>query len=197
MRKLGPYINEIIPHRPEFSQLQVVGVNKQNELNSQAFNDLNENEILVNNTWTNPNLFDDKHSANNNNNNDAAVLNPYADVNIDFVGEEDPLASHPDVIEPPIFGPAVVFGGQTARWTGGDSENQGIVALESRLNFETKAGKRVLATFEIVNIGTTAIYYDWKKLPDTNPFDLINPNVQRFYFDTRSSEFSFILKSTI
>ena len=67
-----------------------------------------------------------------------------------------------DVVQPPVFGPSIVFGGQSAKWTGNSNENLGIVALESRLNFETKAGKRVLATFEIVNTGTTTIYYDWK-----------------------------------
>lgn len=76
--------------------------------------------------------------------------------------DEDIFASHPDVVPVPIFGPCIVFGGQTANWTGNDNENVGIVALESRLNFETKAGKRVLANFEIHNIGTTSIYYDWR-----------------------------------
>ena len=65
-------------------------------------------------------------------------------------------------MQPPVFGPSIIFGGQNAKWTGNDNENFGIIALESRLNFETKAGKRVLATFEIVNTGTTTIYFDWK-----------------------------------
>ena len=72
------------------------------------------------------------------------------------------LADIPDISQDPIFGPAVIFGGQLARWTGNDTENSGIIALESRLNFETKAGKRVAATFEIINSGTTSIYFEWR-----------------------------------
>lgn len=101
--------------------------------------------------------------------------------------QEGLLADHPDVISQPIFGPALIFGGQMARWTGNSSENAGLIALESRLNFETKAGKRVSATFEIFNCGTTAIYFDWRRIPDSNPFDIVNAKTQRFYFDTRSS----------
>lgn len=97
---------------------------------------------------------------------------------------EDPFAEHPDVIQPPIFGPCVVFGGQTARWSGGDGENVGIVALESRLNFETKAGKRVLATFEIFNIGTTVIYYDWKVRDLLNI--IVKQNVIKFVIQFRN-----------
>ena len=76
--------------------------------------------------------------------------------------DDDVLASYEDVVDEPIFGPCLEFGGQTAHWTGGEPVNDGIVALESRLNFETKAGKRVLATFEIFNAGTCCVYYDWK-----------------------------------
>ena len=43
-------------------------------------------------------------------------------------------------MQPPVFGPSIVFGGQNAKWTGNENENAGIIALESRLNFETKAG---------------------------------------------------------
>lgn len=76
--------------------------------------------------------------------------------------ESGRLGDIPDMGQDPIFGPAVIFGGQLARWTGNDTENSGIIALESRLNFETKAGKRVTATFEIINTGTTSIYFDWR-----------------------------------
>lgn len=126
--------------------------------------DKNNNEIdsrsmtknfLVNDTWTNPKIYENgsKNDNSETNNFNKHYLLDTAD---------DPFQEHPDIIQTPIFGPCVVFGGQTAKWTGNEMNNKGVVALESRLNFETKAGKRVLATFEILNIGTTAIYYDWK-----------------------------------
>ena len=136
---MEPLINELIPIRPDFENLKVVG---QNMLNNRII------EKTKNDTWSNPIVFDLINNSNKANN-EADHLN-------------DPFFGLPDVIEPPIFGPCIVFGGQTARWSGGDEENVGIVAFESRLNFETKASKRVLATFEIFNIGTTVIYYDWK-----------------------------------
>ena len=140
---MEPLINELIPIRPDYENLKVVG---QNTLNNRIIEKTN------NDTWSNPIVFDlinNSNKANNETKVEADHLN-------------DPFFGLPDVIEPPIFGPCIVFGGQTARWSGGDEENVGIVALESRLNFETKASKRVLATFEIFNIGTTVIYYDWK-----------------------------------
>jgi len=140
IKDLEPLINELIPVRPDFENLKVVG---QNMFNNKII------EKTKNDTWSNPIVFDLSNKTNSETKTAADPLN-------------DPFFGLPDVIEPPIFGPCIVFGGQTARWSGGDEENVGIVALESRLNFETKASKRVLATFEIFNIGTTVIYYDWK-----------------------------------
>ena len=155
LKTLEPLINELVPHKPLLEQLQVVGRNPLNKNKSgveiQQLNDYsNLIEISVDNTWINPSI---KNTINKEN-------NPY------YINrgnsEDDALGQHPDVVEDVIFGPAILFGGQTANWTGNENENAGIVALESRLNFETKAGKRVLATFEIHNIGTTSIYFDWR-----------------------------------
>ncbi|CAF0968273.1 unnamed protein product [Brachionus calyciflorus] len=182
LKKLEPLISELIPHRPQFSRLEIIGKNPLNpndeneEVDLGPKNGSNSDYIIVDDTWINQNIINKENKENLN--------NPY------FMSEEqDPeiLAVHPNVVQGPIFGPCIVFGGQTADWTGNDLENAGIVALESRLNFETKAGKRVLATFEIHNIGTTSIYYDWRKLQDPNPFQMTNSKVQRFYFDTRSN----------
>lgn len=145
-------MEELVPHKPEFDELQLIGKNPLKPKTSDESK--NSQEFIINNTWINQKLFD-KESTNQN----ANEMNPYY-INVD--NYDDVLASHVDVIAQPVFGPSIIFGGQPARWTGNDNENFGIVALESRLNFETKAGKRVLATFEIVNTGTAAIYYDWK-----------------------------------
>jgi hypothetical protein len=144
-----------------FEELQVVGRNpfqiKPDVEIQQLMDNSNLNDMSVDNTWVNPNITNMQNQD-----------NPY------YIkrgnGDDDVLAEHPDVVEDVIFGPALLFGGQTANWTGNDNENLGIVALESRLNFETKAGKRVLATFEIHNIGTTSIYYDWRVQSDQITF---------------------------
>lgn len=180
LKQLDPLINELVPHRPQFSRLELVGRNpfilKESESEQSEKNDSKSDYIVIDDTWINKNIVNQENKENTN--------NPYL---ISQEQEPEVLADHPDVIQAPIFGPCIVFGGQTADWTGNDIENAGLIALESRLNFETKAGKRVLATFEILNIGTTSVYYDWRKLPDLNPFDMNNQKVQRFYFDTRSS----------
>jgi hypothetical protein len=145
-----------VPHRPLFEELQVIGRNpsdvaKQQDIELQQL--MENSNMSVDNTWVNPNIASMQQQASQD--------NPYFLKRSD--GEDDGvLGQHPDVVEDVIFGPALLFGGQAANWTGNDNENLGIVALESRLNFETKAGKRVLATFEIHNIGTTSIYYDWR-----------------------------------
>ena len=161
MKKLEPLVDEIVTHKVDFADLQVIGVNKQNELNRiERERNFKHLECDKNsNTWANPEIFDGEYTNEKIQMNERN--NPYADINIDM-GSDDPLSAHPDVNDGPLFGPCVVFGGQTVQWTGGDSENFGIIALESRLNFETKAGKRVLATFEIISVGTTTIYYDWR-----------------------------------
>jgi len=147
---LGPLIKAVVPHRPDFRELQVVG-----RVCERAGKERNQEGpgigFEVNDTWCNPLVFDQGKEANSESNNHYLVDTA-----------EDPFKDVADIVSEPVFGPCVSFGGQAARWTGNDASNLGVVALESRLNFETKAGKRVLATFEVYNMGTTAVYYDWK-----------------------------------
>lgn len=155
MNELQPLINELADHRVQFSSLQVLGRNPLlNETKIQE-TELKPiiNEFVVNSTWANPKIYESEEKITENSE------NPYMIENSD---SSDPFVEHPNIIPPPVFGPCIIFGGQTAKWTGSEPENLGLIALESRLNFETKAGKRVLATFEIINIGTSVIYYDWK-----------------------------------
>ncbi len=148
---LEPLIKEVVPHRPDFSELQVVGKTYQNGTKSFS-NERPGIGFEVNDTWCNPVVFDHGKNTNSDSNNNHYLTET----------AEDPFQDVPDVISEPVFGPCLSFGGQAAKWTGNDTRNLGVIALESRLNFETKAGKRVMATFEIINIGTTAIYYNWK-----------------------------------
>ncbi|XP_052073904.1 MYCBP-associated protein-like isoform X2 [Mytilus californianus] len=102
-----------------------------------------------------------------------------------------------------VFGPSLNFAGQPARWIGDGYSYQGQVGIEGRVTFETYSGDRVTSYLYIVNDGTTAVYYDWKKLPKDNPFDLVHQQVQRFYFNNSSGvilpgetmKFPFVFKS--
>lgn len=74
----------------------------------------------------------------------------------------DPLRDHPDVHPAPVFGPSLQFAGQAARWTGDSFSFQGQVGIEARVSFETFSAHRTTSFLEIINDGTTAVYYDWK-----------------------------------
>jgi hypothetical protein len=188
LKNLQPLIEELLPFKPNFEQLEVIGSNstklveKQRAKTADNISINQKNELTSSNTWINDDILKNaKENADLNNIN----KNPYILDDIDEAN--DPLSAYNDVIEQPINVPCIIFSGQIAQWTGNNTENTDIVAIESRLNFETKAGKRVSAVFEIVNIGSTTIYYDWVKIPDDNPFEIVNSKTQRFYFDTRRS----------
>ena len=74
----------------------------------------------------------------------------------------DPLRDYADVYPETVLGPSILFAGQPARWTGETSNFKGHVGIEARVTFETYAGQRATSFLEIVNDGTTAVYYDWK-----------------------------------
>ncbi|XP_045166517.2 MYCBP-associated protein-like isoform X4 [Mercenaria mercenaria] len=103
----------------------------------------------------------------------------------------------------PVFGPSIQFAGQAARWTGDSYSFKDQVGIEARVNFETFSGDRVTSYLTIINNGTTSVYYDWKKKPKENPFDLAQASVQRFYFNNSSGvilpgetmKFPFVFKS--
>ncbi|XP_067933605.1 MYCBP-associated protein-like [Watersipora subatra] len=121
------------------------------------------------------------------------------------VGDEnqDPLSNLPDVYTPPMFGPAIKFAGELLQWTGDSYGSLDTTAVDARVTFEAHAGCRSTSILEIINLGTTAMYFSWKMLPKSNPFDLVNANVQRFYFNTSSGvilpgqtlNFPFVFKS--
>ena len=79
-----------------------------------------------------------------------------------IVWHRDPLGDHPDVHPQPVFGPSLLFAGQPARWTGDGCSFSDQVGIEARVTFETHASQRTTSYLELVNDGTTAIYYDWK-----------------------------------
>lgn len=75
---------------------------------------------------------------------------------------QDPLAKHPDVYTPPIFGPCIKFAGQMLQWSGDSHSSNDKVAVDARVTFEGYAGCRSTSVLEIINLGTTAMYFSWK-----------------------------------
>ncbi|XP_033725528.1 MYCBP-associated protein-like isoform X2 [Pecten maximus] len=173
--ELQPIIDELDPHQPEFDALEVVGSNQ-----PRVRQERQETELE----------FTD-------------ILDKYPDEDEENEENLDPLRNHPDVHPEPIFGPSINFAGQPARWTGDGYSFQDQVGIEARVTFEAYAKDRVTSYLYIVNDGTTAVYYDWKKVPKDNPFDLVHQNVQRFYFNNSSGvilpgetmKFPFVFKS--
>lgn len=103
-----------------------------------------------------------------------------------------------------ITGPSLQFNRFAARWTGDSHSLKGSVAHGARVTFEAYSGERTTSFLQLVNDGTTTVYYDWKKIAKVNPFEgCATPKVQRFYFNTSSGvllpgeslKFPFVFKS--
>lgn len=75
---------------------------------------------------------------------------------------EDPLAMHPDVYATPMFGPAIRFAGEVLQWTGDSYTAADEIAVDARVTFEAYASCRSTSILEIINMGTTAMYFSWK-----------------------------------
>lgn len=176
-KQLQGLIEELDPHQPEFESLEVIGTaNPKRNAREPTEVDilhLDDNE-----------QFMPEHDEYE----EDAGLTPQRD------REES---------SSPVFGPSINFAGQPARWTGDSTTFVGQVGIEARVTFESYATDRVTSYLYIINDGTTAVYYDWKKLPKDNPFDLVHSNVQRFYFNNSSGvilpgetmKFPFVFKS--
>ncbi|XP_078426720.1 MYCBP-associated protein [Cetorhinus maximus] len=100
----------------------------------------------------------------------------------------DLLVDYPDVIEEPIIGPSILFSGQPARWLNDTCSHKNEVAMIVRLTFEAIAGDRVISCLQVINDGTTVIYYKWKRLPEQKHCIIKSSDswMQRFYFNTNS-----------
>ncbi|XP_076438931.1 MYCBP-associated protein-like isoform X3 [Babylonia areolata] len=178
-KQLQPIIDELSPHKPDFAGLQIIGTNDPHR--SQVAEDMESEDGLT---------IDGQESFEQAEERKAEA-------------EEDPFHNYPDVHAPPVFGPSLQFAGHTARWTGSSCSHTGQMGAEARVTFETFAETRVTSYLEIVNDGTTSIFFDWKKLPKENPFDLVQPPMQRFYFNNSSGvilpgetlHFPFVFKS--
>ena len=74
----------------------------------------------------------------------------------------------------------------TTMTTGDDKSHRGETAHEARLNFTTGEGERDSGALTVANDGTTAIYFNWKKVFKPNHFDIRREKVQRFYFNAQN-----------
>lgn len=79
-----------------------------------------------------------------------------------FTIYSDPLSVHPDVFPQPIFGPSLMIAGRSAQWNGSTHNRLGEVGISCRVVLEAKVNERVASTLDVLNDGTTAIYYSWK-----------------------------------
>ncbi|CAH1789365.1 unnamed protein product [Owenia fusiformis] len=177
-KQLAPVINDLDPHKPELTNLEIIGTSNPYPKTPSKQQIEEDGPTIISDGGMTASLDEEELNL-------------------------DPLRNHPDVIPAPIFGPSLQFAQQAARWTGDSHSFEGRVGLEARVSFECYSGQRCTSFLEIKNDGTTSIYFDWKRLPKTNPFDIVNARVQRFYFDTSNGvilpgdtmKFPFVFKS--
>ncbi|XP_006166269.3 MYCBP-associated protein, partial [Tupaia chinensis] len=115
------------------------------------------------------------------------------------------LASCPEVIPMPVLGPSLLFCGKPACWIrGSNPQDKKQVGIAVRLTFETLEGEITPSELTVVNNGTVAIWYDWRRQPQSDCFeDLKRTRLQRFYFNNRegvilpgeTKNFTFFFKS--
>ncbi|XP_078510579.1 MYCBP-associated protein isoform X3 [Lissotriton helveticus] len=117
----------------------------------------------------------------------------------------DPLEDYPDVIPELFLGPSIQFCGQPARWIGSNCSHREEIGISARMTFEALAGDKATSVMEVANDGTTAIWYEWRRLPYPAglPEICTDRSMQRFYFNTNSGvilpgdtkAFSFLFRS--
>ena len=62
-----------------------------------------------------------------------------------------------------------------------------------RVLFRGGPGEAITMHLDLVNSGTTALYYSWEQIPNVNPLDTnLHKGVQRFYFDAEGGKYTII-----
>lgn len=117
----------------------------------------------------------------------------------------DSLTNLSDMVPMPILGPSLLFCGKPACWVrGSNPEDKKNIGIGVRLTFETLEGERTSSELTVVNNGTVAIWYNWRRRPHQDFFqDLKQNKTQRFYFNNRegvilpgeTKHFTFFFKS--
>ncbi|XP_058427503.1 MYCBP-associated protein isoform X3 [Marmota monax] len=118
----------------------------------------------------------------------------------------DLLDNCPDSVSMPVLGPSLLFCGKPACWIrGSNPQDKRQVGIGVRLTFETLEGEKTSSELTVVNNGTVAIWYDWRRLPQLDSFQhLKRDRMQQFYFNNRegvilpgeTKNFTFFFKSS-
>ncbi|XP_013374538.1 PREDICTED: MYCBP-associated protein isoform X3 [Chinchilla lanigera] len=100
---------------------------------------------------------------------------------------QDFWAGPGDAAPMPILGPSLLFCGKPACWIRGrNPQDESQVGIGVRLTFETLEGEKTSSELTVVNNGTVAIWYDWRRRPQPDSFqDLKRTRMHRFYFNNR------------
>ncbi|XP_073444153.1 MYCBP-associated protein isoform X5 [Dendrobates tinctorius] len=118
---------------------------------------------------------------------------------------QDPLSDFPDVVPDFVLGPSLLFCGQPAVWVENSLSYREKVDISTRITFEALAGEKASSVLEVVNNGSAAVWYEWRRLPHATSLGDRHkePRVQHFYFNTNAGvilpgetqTFSFYFKS--
>ncbi|KAK6958793.1 MYCBP-associated protein-like isoform X1 [Biomphalaria glabrata] len=156
LQQLQPYIDEVSSWKPEFESLQVIGSSNPYKNTEELMLNEEEKEDIANQETE---ALQDNDTKEN--------QEPHRELKPGDV----------------LFGPSLLIDGQLAQWTGDGTSHADEIALEARVTFEGFTDQRVTSHLDVVNNGTTTIYFDWTKLGKNNPFDLNQKPIQRFYFN--------------
>lgn len=64
--------------------------------------------------------------------------------------------------------------------------------------FDGVPGETVTVHLDLVNSGTTALYYSWERIPNPNPLGTsLHEGIQRFYFDTEGGKNTYFSSNDI
>ncbi|KAF6095587.1 MYCBP associated protein [Phyllostomus discolor] len=99
----------------------------------------------------------------------------------------DLLTHYPDVTPMPVLGPSLLFCGKPACWIRGcNTQDKRQVGIAVSLTFETLEGQKTSSELTVVNNGTVALWYDWRRQSQPDCFqDLKKNRMQHFYFNNR------------
>ncbi|NWS76758.1 MYBPP protein, partial [Crotophaga sulcirostris] len=114
------------------------------------------------------------------------------------------LEDYSDVDPEAVEGPYLDFCGQPARWINYIAPHRNEIGIAARLTFEILAGEKAENSLTVSNNGTTAVWFNWMRLPQQIPSrETKGMRMPRFYFDTRpgvilpgeTRKFFFLFKS--
>ncbi|XP_036196206.1 MYCBP-associated protein isoform X1 [Myotis myotis] len=117
----------------------------------------------------------------------------------------DLLTRYQETAPMPILGPSLLFCGKPACWIrGSNPQDKKQIGIAVRLTFETVEREKTSSELTVVNNGTVAIWYDWRRQVQPDAFqDLKRDRTQQFYFNNRegvilpreTKTFTFFFKS--